>query len=219
MCLTFPHFPKPSTLTRSRPKKMTQHSCRSFASKNQNDWNRSHRALGNQAFPRIAPRKNNDSDSKQMSQTNSPDLTLLGHSEMRLPAHPGEAKLEAFPNRSPGRNYVIQLEYPDFTSLCPVTGQPDAARISIRYIPDQSCVETKSLKFYLASYRNTASFNEEIVNRILDDLVAVCEPVSLNVTGVFRPRGGIRLTCFAQYPDPGPEALGNSGMNHKNNRP
>ena len=104
------------------------------------------------------------------------DLTLLGRSENRLPASPDVAVLETFPNRTPGRNYRIHLSAPEFSSICPVTGQPDSAHLEILYIPEATCVETKSLKFYLASFRHTRCFNEEIVNRILDDLVAACSP-------------------------------------------
>lgn len=128
-------------------------------------------------------------------------LTLLGHSESRLPAAPDAAILETFANRNPHRRYTIELDYPEFSSLCPVTGQPDSARLLITYVPDQRCVETKSLKFYLASYRNTPSFNEDIVNRILDDLVTAVAPRQATVRGEFSPRGGIRLTAEATYPD------------------
>jgi len=128
-------------------------------------------------------------------------LSLLGRSEHRLPASPDEARLEVFPNRTSERQYTIHLSAPDFTSLCPVTGQPDAAHIEILYIPNAWCVETKSLKFYFASYRNHAAFNESIVNRILDDLLAVCQPQQAIVRGRFAPRGGIQLTCEARFPD------------------
>ena len=127
----------------------------------------------------------------------SEDLTLLGHSESRLPAHPDEAKLETFPNRNPKRDYTIELDYPEFSSICPVTAQPDSARLTITYIPGDLCIETKSLKFYLASFRNYAAFNEEVVNRILDDLSEACGPRKMTVRGQFSPRGGIRLTTEA----------------------
>lgn len=137
---------------------------------------------------------------KKVTAKPSASLTLLGRSEHRLPASPEEAKLETFPNRTPGRNYTIHLSAPDFASLCPVTGQPDSAQIEVIYIPDKLCIETKSWKFYLASYRNHASFNEAIVNRILDDIVAACRPKQLIVRGKFAPRGGIQLTCEARHP-------------------
>ena len=132
----------------------------------------------------------------------SDELSLLGRSESRLPASPDEAVLETFANCRPGRRYWITLDAPEFSSLCPVTGQPDSARLEIRYIPGDRCVETKSLKFYLASFRNQPAFNEEIINRILDDLVAALEPVELVVRGEFSPRGGVQLTCEARHPEP-----------------
>ena len=128
-------------------------------------------------------------------------LSLLGKSDSRLPASPDEAHLETFPNQRPGRRYWITLNCPEFSSLCPVTGQPDAARLVIRYVPGARCVETKSLKFYLASFRNQPAFNEEIVNRILDDLVTALDPVEMVVRGDFAPRGGIQLTTEASFPD------------------
>ncbi len=142
--------------------------------------------------------------------TNPPssgDLTLLGNSENRLPRSPEEAKLELFPNRNAKRNYWIELVYPEFSSLCPVTGQPDTAHLTIKYIPDAVCLETKSLKFYLASFRNLPSFNEDIVNRILDDLSGACSPRRMVVKGRFSPRGGIRLTATASFPDSGLEEV------------
>lgn len=129
------------------------------------------------------------------------NLSLLGKTESRLPANPDEAKLEVFPNQRPGRRYWITLNCPEFSSLCPVTGQPDAAKVVIRYIPGDVCVETKSLKFYLASFRNQPAFNEEIVNRVLDDLVEIMKPQEIIVRGEFAPRGGIQLTAEATYPD------------------
>lgn len=136
-----------------------------------------------------------------MSDRSQETITLLGRSESRLPASPDAATLETFANRNPQRNYTISLDYPEFSSLCPVTGQPDSARLHISYVPDQRCVETKSMKFYLASFRNTPSFNEDIVNRILDDLVAATAPRRASVRGEFSPRGGIRLTAEAHFPD------------------
>jgi len=133
----------------------------------------------------------------------SDELTLLGRSEGRLPTSPDEAVLETFGNCRPGRRYWITLDAPEFSSLCPVTGQPDSARLEIRYIPGERCVETKSLKFYLASFRNQPAFNEVIINRILDDLVAALEPVELVVRGEFSPRGGVQLTCEARHPEEG----------------
>jgi 7-cyano-7-deazaguanine reductase len=128
-------------------------------------------------------------------------LTLLGRSEVRLPASPAEARLETFPNPAPGRDYRIHFETDDFTSVCPITSQPDFARIEIDYVPDRLCVESKSLKFYLASYRNERAFNEAVTNRILDDFVKTCAPREAIVTAQFSARGGIALTVRAEYPD------------------
>ena len=126
-------------------------------------------------------------------------LTLLGHSDSKLPASPAEARLETFRNPAPNRNYRIHFETDDFTSVCPVTGQPDFARIDIDYVADHFCVESKSLKFYLASYRNERAFNEAVTNRILDDFVKACAPREAVVTAQFSARGGIALTVRAEY--------------------
>ena len=132
--------------------------------------------------------------------TMSPDLTLLGHAS-KLPSRPEDAALECFPNRTPQRNFWIHLDYPEFASVCPVTGQPDTARLRIAYVPGDQCLETKSLKYYLASWRNTPLFNEDIVNRVLDDIIKACAPRKAIVRGDFSPRGGIRLTCQANVPE------------------
>jgi 7-cyano-7-deazaguanine reductase len=128
-------------------------------------------------------------------------LTLLGRSEVRIPASPTEARLETFRNPAPSRNYRIHFETDDFTSVCPVTGQPDFARVDIDYVPDRLCVESKSLKFYLASYRNEHAFNEAVTNRILDDFVKACAPREAVITAQFSARGGIALTVRAEYPN------------------
>ena len=127
-------------------------------------------------------------------------LTLLGRSDAKLPSSPADARLETFPNPAPNRNYRIHFDTDDFTSVCPVTGQPDFARIDIDYVPDRLCVESKSLKFYLASYRNERAFNEAVTNRILDDFVRACSPCEAVVTAEFSARGGIALTVRAEHP-------------------
>jgi 7-cyano-7-deazaguanine reductase len=127
------------------------------------------------------------------------NLTLLGRSEVGLPASPSKARLETFPNPAK-RNYRIRFETADFTSLCPVTGQMDFAQITIEYVPAKLCVESKSLKFYLASYRNERAFNEAVTNRILDDFVRACSPREAVVTAEFSARGGIALTVRAEFP-------------------
>ena len=127
-------------------------------------------------------------------------LTLLGNPQAGVPNSPQKAKLETFPNPAPQRDYSIRLDSSQFTSLCPVTGQPDFAQITIEYVPDRKCVETKSLKLYLASYRSVPSFNEAVVNRILDDLVKACRPRRMRVEGKFAARGGLSLSAVAEHP-------------------
>jgi len=129
------------------------------------------------------------------------ELTLLGKSETRLPSSPADARLETFPNPA-RRDYRIRFETADFTSLCPVTGQVDFAQITIEYVPNLRCVESKSLKFYLASYRNERAFNEAVTNRILDDFVRACSPREAIITAEFSARGGIALTVHAEFLDP-----------------
>jgi 7-cyano-7-deazaguanine reductase len=134
-------------------------------------------------------------------QTNErPPLTVLGQKDTTYPASPDAAVLEAFANTHPDRDYVIQFDCPEFTSLCPITGQPDFGKILIEYVPDKLCIESKSLKLYLFSFRNCGAFHEEVVNRILDNLVSACEPRSATVTGEFNARGGIAITVQADYP-------------------
>jgi 7-cyano-7-deazaguanine reductase len=126
-------------------------------------------------------------------------LKLLQPKETRFPDSPDAAILETFPNRHPHRNYRVTFDCPEFTSVCPITGQPDFARIEIAYVPDQKCIESKSLKFYLFSFRNTGMFHEEITNRILDDVVSACAPRWARVRGIMNPRGGIAIDVTAEY--------------------
>ena len=107
--------------------------------------------------------------------------------------------LESFPNRHPGRDYEIVHTCPEFTALCPTTGQPDFATIRIRYVPDKLCVELKSLKLYLQGYRSQGIFYEHVTNVILDDLVAALKPRRMTVEGDFRTRGGISSLVRAEY--------------------
>ena len=107
--------------------------------------------------------------------------------------------LESFPNPSPQRDYTIQFVFPEFTSVCPVTGQPDFATITIRYVPNQLCVEMKSLKLYFFAYRNKGIFYEAVTNAILDDLVAVLKPRRMTVVGEFAVRGGTAGTVTVEY--------------------
>lgn len=116
----------------------------------------------------------------------SPDLSLL----------------EAFPNRYPGRNYVITFEHPEFTSLCPMTGQPDFGTITIRYVPGDKCVESKSFKLYMGAFRNHGSFMESLTNKIADDMIALLAPRRLTVEGVFNVRGGTGISIRVEHLDP-----------------
>ena len=108
--------------------------------------------------------------------------------------------LEWFPNPRPGREYEIRFEAPEFTCLCPKTGQPDFATIRIRYSPRERCVELKSLKLYLWSFRDEGHFHEDVTNRILDDLVALTDPLRMTVEGDFYVRGGIHTVVEVSHP-------------------
>ena len=121
-------------------------------------------------------------------------LSLLGNSS----SQPNK-KLETFPNRHPARDYTITLTTDEFTCICPATQQPDFARLTICYIPDEKIVESKSLKLYLWSYRNEGVFHEHVANVILDDLVTVLEPRWCNVIADFGVRGGISISINAEY--------------------
>ncbi|GIW47458.1 MAG: NADPH-dependent 7-cyano-7-deazaguanine reductase [Deltaproteobacteria bacterium] len=109
------------------------------------------------------------------------------------------AKLETFKNRYQGREYEIEITCPEFTCLCPITGQPDFAVIRIKYVPDELCIELKSLKLYIFSYRNVGEFHEHVTNKILDDIVEACKPIRAEVIGDFNVRGGIKTVVKATY--------------------
>ena len=111
-------------------------------------------------------------------------------------------ELETFANPRPERDFAINMECPEFTCVCPKTGQPDFATIRITYVPDKICLELKSLKLYLWSYRNQGTFHEAVTNKILDDLVAACKPRHMTVVGDFNVRGGIHTTVTATYRQP-----------------
>src|SRR5512143_1604985 len=120
------------------------------------------------------------------------------HGSSAMPTKP-QKNLETFPNPRPERDYHIAFDCPEFTCLCPMTGQPDFATIHIDYVPDQLCVELKSLKLYLWSYRDEGAFHEAVTNRICDDLVAAIAPRSITVTGTFWVRGGITTTVTVTH--------------------
>jgi 7-cyano-7-deazaguanine reductase len=132
---------------------------------------------------------------------------MSNHSRQKLSAakasHQSRTEiLETFENPHPNRDYVIETVCPEFTSLCPKTGQPDFGTLTISYVPDRLCFELKSLKLYLQTYRNEGAFYEDVTNRILDDLVAATRPRSMKITGAFTPRGGIRTNVHVEYAGP-----------------
>ncbi len=109
-------------------------------------------------------------------------------------------KLEAVPNHYADRDYAVNIEYPEFTCVCPKTGLPDFATIYIEYVPDQKIVELKSLKYYFIAFRNAGIFHENVANRVLDDLVKACQPRRAKVVADFSVRGGVHTTVTAEYP-------------------
>jgi 7-cyano-7-deazaguanine reductase len=132
---------------------------------------------------------------KKQSKTVAAPVALAS----RRPAQPSR-RLETFPNPSSARDYEIRFDCPEFTCVCPMTGQPDFATIRISYVPDRLCVELKSLKLYLWSYRDEGAFHEAVTNRILDDLVAAISPRRAEVVGDFFVRGGIHTIVVARHP-------------------
>ncbi len=130
------------------------------------------------------------------------DLKALGHKTTYSTDYAPEV-LETFENRHQDNDYWVEFHCPEFTTLCPITGQPDFAEIIIRYIPDVRMVESKSLKLYLFSFRNHGDFHEDCVNIIMKDLVRLMEPRYIEVVGLFTPRGGIAIHPYANYGRPG----------------
>ena len=126
-------------------------------------------------------------------------ISLLGNQKTQYPTDYAPEVLEAFDNKHLDNDYVVKFVCPEFTSLCPMTGQPDFATIIIRYIPDVKMVESKSLKLYLFSFRNHGDFHEDCVNTIMKDLIALMNPKYIEVFGEFTPRGGIAIHPFANY--------------------
>src|SRR6476620_5938627 len=128
-------------------------------------------------------------------------VTQLGAKSVLSPEQVADPAsiLEAFPNPRPERHYQIEFVFPEFTSVCPVTGQPDFATITVRYVPDRQCVEMKSLKLYFFAYRNKGIFYEGVVNTILDDLVDALSPRRMTVIGQFAVRGGTAGTVTAEH--------------------
>lgn len=135
------------------------------------------------------------------------NLTLLGNTRVKYPTDYDPSLLECFENKHPLNDYLVTFHCPEFTSLCPKTGQPDFARIEISYIPDRLMVESKSLKLYLFSFRNHGDFHEDCVNIIMRDLRELMHPRYIEVRGIFTPRGGIAIHPFANWGDEAHQAL------------
>ncbi len=135
----------------------------------------------------------------------SEGLTKLGSAKTQYAQDYAPEMLETFENKHQDHDYMVTFRCPEFTTLCPITGQPDFATLYINYVPDVRMVESKSLKLYLFSFRNHGDFHEDVVNIIMDDLVALLDPKYLEVRGMFYPRGGISIYPFANYARAGTE--------------
>ncbi|MBR4501089.1 MAG: NADPH-dependent 7-cyano-7-deazaguanine reductase QueF [Clostridia bacterium] len=131
------------------------------------------------------------------------NLTKLGSAKTDYPRDYDPTVLESFSNRHPENDYFVKFNCPEFTSLCPITGQPDYANIVISYVPDQRLVESKSLKIYMFSFRNHGDFHEDVVNRIMKDLIALLDPKYIEVWGKFLPRGGLSIDPYCNWGKPG----------------
>ena len=131
------------------------------------------------------------------------NLTKLGSAKTEYKTDYDPSVLESFSNRHPGNDYFVKFNCPEFTSLCPITGQPDYATIIISYVPDERLVESKSLKLYLFTYRNHGDFHEDVVNTIMKDLIALLDPKYIDVWGRFLPRGGLSIDPYCNYGKPG----------------
>ena len=131
------------------------------------------------------------------------DISLLGNKKNVYPDNYAPEMLETFVNKHPDNEYFVKFNCPEFTSLCPITGQPDFATITISYVPDVKMVESKSLKLYLFSFRNHGDFHEDCVNVIMKDLIRLMEPKYIEVWGKFTPRGGISIDPYCNYGKPG----------------
>ena len=130
-------------------------------------------------------------------------IKQLGSANTKYPTDYAPEILETFPNKHPENDYFVKFNCPEFTSLCPMTGQPDFATIYISYVPDQIMVESKSLKLYLFSFRNHGDFHEDCVNIIMKDLIQKLDPKYIEVWGKFTPRGGISIDPYCNYGKPG----------------
>ena len=134
-------------------------------------------------------------------------VTLLGAGATQYPTDYSASLLEWFPNKHPENDYLVSLDCPEFTSLCPKTGQPDFGHIVINYIPGEKMVESKSLKLYLFGFRNHGDFHEDCINIIMKDLIALMQPRYIEVVGLFTPRGGISIRPYYNWGDAGHQDL------------
>ena len=130
------------------------------------------------------------------------ELTLLGNKHVEYPTDYDPSLLETFANKHADHDYMVTFRCPEFTTLCPITGQPDFATLYINYIPNERMVESKSLKLYLFSFRNHGDFHEDVTNIIMKDLIALMNPKYIEVRGMFYPRGGISIYPFANWANP-----------------
>lgn len=144
------------------------------------------------------------------NETELQGVSMLGAKRTAYPQDYAPELLESFANKHPENDYFVKFNCPEFTSLCPVTGQPDFATIYISYVPDKLLVESKSLKLYLFSFRNHGDFHEDVVNIIMKDLIRLMEPKYIEVKGEFMPRGGISIHPFANYGDSDHQEMVNS---------
>ena len=144
------------------------------------------------------------------------DVTLLGNKNVKYSMDYAPEMLQTFINKHQDNDYFVKFNCPEFTSLCPITGQPDFATVYISYVPDVKMVESKSLKLYLFSFRNHGDFHEDCVNIIMKDLIRLMNPKYIEVEGLFTPRGGISIYPYANYGRPGTkyEALAEHRMNN-----
>ena len=129
-------------------------------------------------------------------------ISLLGNNNTKYPTDYAPEVLETFPNKHPENDYFVKFNCPEFTSLCPITGQPDFAKIYISYIPGERMVESKSLKLYLFSFRNHGDFHEDCINIIMKDLIRLMKPKYIEVWGKFLPRGGLSIDPYCNYGEP-----------------
>ena len=134
-----------------------------------------------------------------MREKDKEDLTLLGNRNVKYPNDYDKTLLETFINKHPDHDYFVKFNCPEFTSLCPITAQPDFATVYISYVPQEKMVESKSLKLYLFSFRNRGDFHEDCMNIIMEDLIELMDPKYIEVWGKFLPRGGISIDPYCNY--------------------